>query len=163
MRALLACLLLSACSGPLPHISLVLPVASPSVIEFTEAGALAWLPMGIDYQRNSVLPDCAVAWYLEEPTECRIIVTIIYTPADELPPNIGGLTADRTSIINASLTGFALDSIVAHEIGHSLFNSHDHLPPGAVGIMSAVSSYATTPTVADGVYAARHTDDLLPN
>jgi hypothetical protein len=159
MKAFIIALVLTACAaqpGPAVHLEYVQPGVPARVVEFSEAAAMAWEEVGIGYASAPGTVECPADWYLQPPTDCTITIHVTYLPSSELGGK-AGLTDDaRNTAVAIELTDFALESVLAHEIGHTVFNTPDHLPPGELGIMAAASQGYTTPQAADLIYAANH-------
>lgn len=134
-----------------------------SISDYTEHGARAWLPLGIDgraFDPNETTPECAERWF-DAPTSlpCRITISLSIIPQSELGGALGVTErASRTTYIALELHDFEFESVVAHEVGHTVFAGDDHLALGLVGIMSANTTWQYVPTSADDDYAFAHTD-----
>lgn len=157
---------LASCSGcaeqPGPVVKLVYTQADvPTEIQaFTNAGASAWLHQGIGFDAESQLTECALDWY-NTPNDlpCAITVRITYAAASSMSGK-AGLTAKRDTTIAYELSGDQLTATVAHEIGHSVWNTGDHLEPGQDGIMAS-AAHGVSPTDADIAFAAAHTNNWV--
>lgn len=103
-------------------------------------------------------PSCRLDWFDQQAgLPCSISITAYFYPISEL--GAAGLAdiPNRVIYVGSELTGLELGGTVAHEVGHCIFDSGDHLPPGESGIMSVYASPTVIPTKADLRYAALHT------
>lgn len=166
MRSALASLaLLTACgvTGHVgePQVSVVFdqPGVPLGVQHDVATGASAWLDLHVGYLADisPSLPDCPLDWYDSIQSDCALVVHVTFEAGSTL--GASGLTdhVARTTIIQYELQGDQRIETVAHEIGHSLWNTSDHLASGAIGIMSQPSSSYLV-TDADRVYVSDHAD-----
>jgi hypothetical protein len=117
-------------------------------------GARAWEDLGflyvLDPEELSDIPVCPFDWSFKGLTECRIRVGVQRVPNDQLPPGAAAY-ADRSADIatfGADFHGRYLVHLGAHELGHILLNTSQHLGPHVPGIMQSGSDL-TVPTVGD--------------
>lgn len=127
------------------------------LIHETEVGANAWSICNIDFSRDSTLPDCVPSWFLENRFPCAIPIHAMFFPASELGAEGLADLNTNTIYVDSTATGLTFEGIVAHEVGHCVFESGDHLPVGSFGIMNAYVSDTIIPTQADLEYASLHT------
>lgn len=161
MRSVLLLCSLAACasanSGPT-----VVVVDFPDEIwtiadmESVQKGAEAWDELGFLYVRKDVddfpyegeMERCPRDWSRQHITECAIPVGV--TKEDGLLEKTGAIgTSDRASgviTIDSRYTGELLRAIAAHEFGHILLNTSNHLPDGQWGIMQSHTSWYVRPT-----------------
>lgn len=158
-KILVVAYVLTACAaqpGPAVHLDYIQPGVPARVVEFSEAAAMAWEDVGIGYASAPGAVECPADWYAQPAADCTITIHVTYLPASELGGKAGLTDDNRNTSVAIELTDFMLTSVLAHEIGHTVFNSPDHLPPGAQGIMAAASQGYTTPQPADLIYASNH-------
>jgi len=159
MRAIILAALLAACAtqpGPAVHLDYVQPGVPARVVEFSEAAAMAWEDAGIGYTSTPGTVECPANWYSQAPADCTITIHVTYLPTSEMAGKAGLTDDNRNTSVAIELTDFMLESVLAHEIGHSVFNTPDHLAPGEQGIMAVASQGYTTPTSADLTFASDH-------
>ena len=129
--------------------------------DFVSHGADTWSVIGVGYRAydgSDATPECVERWFDTDVTECVITIKLTLAPPQTLDGYAGLTDQMRDTFIDNQLTYDRLQSVVAHEVGHSVFASGDHLPPGEVGIMMAVEHDITVPTEADLEYAKNHLD-----
>lgn len=146
------------------EVTLVQPGVPAAYVAGVNAGAAAWTSVGVGIAtaKQASLAVCGDAWWTVPPgNPCRIRVNIIFWPKSMLG-GFAGLTANHESQLAQELTGNELISVSAHELGHSIWNTPAHLLPGEVGIMSAISTYVTSPSAADLRYVKLHTNGAFP-
>lgn len=144
-----AVVLLGACfgqpdlPGPVVYIRLgesyeFVPLAPIGATRWTDAdkkwiqsGTQEWRRLGFDVRGLDETPDLTLP-----PTD--IIVIDIYRDMYVQEKNYGGMSdrAKHQIFINPSATDYTLVGYVAHEMGHQLLNTADHLPAGARGVMT---------------------------
>jgi hypothetical protein len=161
MKLVLLTLLVGCAAQPTdgPIVKLVYTQAGvPSdVAAFTEAGASAWFGQGIAFDANATGTECSLDWYDPGQTlPCVLTVRITYAAASSIS-NDAGITAHRDTTLAYELSGDALTAVAAHEVGHSVWNTSDHLAPGLDGIMAS-AAHGTTPTAADVAFASAKTN-----
>lgn len=166
VKVLTAAAVLAACgacgvsrSAPSVKIAYVQDGVPDAIKASTELGASAWSGLEIAGDQMSATQECDLEWFNTEIEPCTITVSITYLPKSEIG-GAAGLTnhTKRSTFIAFELTGDALASVVAHEVGHSVFLTSDHLSPDQIGIMSASTYGVTVPTDADVTFAAAHTN-----
>jgi len=143
--------------GPVVRIDFTQAGVPDDVRAFALAGADAWWQLDVERDDATTLPACAPAWFDDVASlPCSITVSLTFEPSSEMGGN-AGLTAKRRSMIAIELRGDQLAAVVAHELGHSIWNTPQHLDQGKVGIMATAAS-STTPTDADVAFAHEHSD-----
>lgn len=135
--------------------------------DFVWHGASTWSAVGVGYRvydETDETPECVERWFDTNVIECVITIKLTFESPQALGSGYAGLTDQmRDTYIDNQLSYDRLQSVVAHEVGHSVFASSDHLPPGEVGIMMAVEHDIVVPTDADLTYAANHLDGWSPD
>lgn len=145
-----------------PSIAIVFdqPGLDQARIDNTIQGASAWQNLDVTYTADSNQKECPLDWYADAKSlPCTITIHVSFYPKSELS-NAAGLTdrAARTTMLALELTDGALVSVAAHEVGHSLWNTGDHLAAGQVGIMMPASGGYEWPTDDDVTYVSNHAD-----
>lgn len=131
-----------------------------NVLANARAGGAAWFSI-IGAPQDADLPVCAPQWWLDDAAPCLFTVEVSFAAASELGGAAGLTDRDtRTTRLAYELAGDELIAVAAHEVGHSLWLTGDHLAPGEVGIMSAAAA-ATAPTDADRAFVTAHTAGAL--
>lgn len=99
-------------------------------------GATTWVPIGFSYSdHDAQQPECRLSWPATS-DDCAITVGIVRDPQLRDGYGVDG-TADRATniaTVDARWSGFDLTAIVAHEVGHIILNTPEHV---ADGVMSA--------------------------
>jgi hypothetical protein len=150
----------SCADKPGPVVSIVYDQDDvPDLVKsYTTAGASAWREFGIEYADHATEPTCSLTWWDgAQALPCSIEIHITYAAGATL--GHAGLTANRHTQLQIELTGDQLAEVAAHEIGHSVWNSSDHLD--AIGVMSSPPT-SVLPTDADRRYANEHTKGWVP-
>jgi hypothetical protein len=125
------------------------------------AGANDWSLFGVDGRAwDGTGTECSLTWFDGNELPCDVTVSITYVPQSELGDTTLGLAVidDRTVYLDVQLSPDHLESIAAHEIGHCLWHSNEHLPTGDWGIMMADTAWLTEVSAADADYAAKYSD-----
>jgi len=104
-------------------------------IRMINAGAQTWRKLGFNVRWVGEAIDGSL-----DPADV-MVVTIFRDAA--LPPGFAGLTDQktRTTFILGSRKDFDLAAVVAHEMGHQLLMTSEHLPDGTRGVMRPGTSY----------------------
>lgn len=161
MRSIIFATMLAACAtqpmkaGPTVAIVFDQPGVPDDVSALVLTGADAWAGQDIHggSQDNAA---CIPTWFDgSQSMPCTITIHVTFVYKSELGGS-AALTANRRTMLAYELTGDFLQSVVAHEIGHSIFDTSAHLAPGDVGIMAAAPT-SDTPTEADIAFAVEHT------
>lgn len=134
------------------------PCVPPDVDEFVVAGAQAWRSVGVDYATSSSAPACAARWMDAPELPCTFTVRVTFA---DLGP-YAGLRAGNDLMLAYQAQGFDLASTFAHELGHAVWDSGDHLAPGELGIMEFGERGDIAPTDADLVYVHAHAPGFYP-
>ena len=130
-------------------------------------GAQIWAAAGIGTNVDVTAPVCVPEWWTPD-AHCTIPITVQFLPQAALQPDApnggtvwgaAGGSDGRTIYLDAALDPATMAVVAAHEIGHVIFDTTDHLPVGELGIMDAVQDGSWQATDADLAYAAAHTDD----
>lgn len=84
---------------------------------------------------------CPHDWSFKHMTECKIRVGVQQVPDSYLPPGTAAFSDRSTDVISigARFHGEYLVHLGAHEFGHILLNTSQHLPAGVPGIMQSGS------------------------
>lgn len=160
---LAACGACSTTTQPGPIVKLVYDQTEvPSDVQaWTNAGADAWASLGITGGPATVGTrdenrECISTWFDgTQPLPCTVTVHVTFVPKSELG-GAAGLTSGKRTMLAIELSGDQLIAVAAHEVGHTIFATSQHLAPGDVGIMAAAPS-SPTPTDADVAFAVAHT------
>lgn len=162
MKLLIAVMLAACATTPAkdhPTVAIVFdqPGVPDDIASLTLAGANAWTSLGIPGDPTSADAKCSPTWFDgSQIMPCTITIHITYVYKSELGGAAALTDKARHTMLAYELTGDFLQAVTAHEIGHSLFDTGDHLAPGDVGIMAAAPT-STTPTDADIAFASVHT------
>lgn len=138
------------------------PGVPDDVTALVLAGADAWagldIPGGAQTlgTRQDNTP-CIPTWFDgSQLLPCTVTIHVTFVEKSELGGAAALTDKARHTMLAYELTGDFLQSVVAHEVGHSIFDTSDHLVPGDVGIMAAAPT-SDTPTEADIAFAVEHT------
>lgn len=164
LLALLAACGTTAPAGPIVKIVYDQEGIPDDVLTYANAGANAWSSLGVDggsavvgTRQDNV--ECLPNWYDGQLLPCTLTIHMSFAAASSLGGK-AGLTANRHSQIAYELAGDQLTSVVAHEVGHSLWNTSEHLPAGEIGIMASAAQ-GVSPTDADIAFAIEHTNSWI--
>jgi hypothetical protein len=162
MRSVLPlALVLTACADPdvSVRIRYLQPEVAPEVVEFTEAGGMAWDAAGVplvpydasdadDYGNST--HECPHLWWATEHAPCVVTVQVTYTPLSELGGAWGvAYPHNRHVTIGYELQRFDLMTTAAHEVGHVLYDRTEHIEDGDQGVMHASDQGYTSLQAAD--------------
>jgi hypothetical protein len=156
--AVLAGCAVDAKPGPTVKLSFEQADVPADIQAAVEQGARAWESLGVSYDDHTIGEPCALAWYDTKTFPCVLVVDIDFAASSTLGKGIAALTTNRRTTLAYELTGDELVNVAAHEIGHSLWNTSDHLPAGEIGIMSAYVSSIIEPTDDDRSFVEAHTN-----
>ncbi len=158
-------------SAPRVAIRLTQPDLLQVATDLVAAGANAWSDatgvQGGYFDPKDSTEECGLVWFDDHFDNCQVIVDLTFIPMSELetPGEVGQADIDARTIIVAAefivnpLATDAMISTVAHEVGHCLWHTDEHLPSDKQGIMSAHEDrFYTVPTDADLAYVKLHTD-----
>jgi len=138
--------------------------------DFAQHGAMGWEDIGIGYAKfdpndqdtyGNSANECSVTWYedIQQKFPCIVTIHLTLVYQSELGGAIGvTYPHTRETRIAQNIDKFEFMETVTHEIGHSVFNASDHIPPDEMGIMHASYQGFETITEADKAYVARHTN-----
>lgn len=170
-QLLLASLLLGGCasanSGPTVAITFFGDPWSKDDMARVESGSEVWDRLGflyiLDPDEKVDMEVCPHDWAFRRLTECKIRVGVQQVPDSSLPSGAAAFSDRSTGVVSigASFHGEYLVHLGAHEFGHVLLNTAQHLPPGVPGIMQSGSGL-TEPTVGDWALACISTGICEP-
>lgn len=123
--------------------------------EAARRGASVWAQIDFRYALDaSPLPACPRDWYQRKVTACAIHVGLRWQPGLQADYSASGMTdrGTREILLDPQWHGWALTSIVAHELGHVLLDTARHLAAGLRGVMQAHTS-TWEPSAADRALA----------
>ena len=145
MRALFLVAAIAGCAPerPGPAIRLDIdPAIAPAQSELIADGAYSWRAVGF----------LAEPWDDFEPDDAQVWVKVRAASPGQLNGNPGGAIRDLGLILlDLDVIGsdpWALRSAAAHELGHILLDTGEHLAPGVAGVM-ALSGGTTVLSDAD--------------
>lgn len=123
-----------------------------------QRGAEAWDDLGFLYVLDPYealdMKICPRDWSIKDMTECKLRIGVTKVPG--LAEKYGAAAlSDRaagTIEIDAKYSGLIFRHLSAHEFGHMLLNTGNHLPAGVYGIMMQGSD-ALYPSEADWALA----------
>lgn len=142
LSLLSGCVTTDALPGPTVYVQLgeafnLKPLAMATTwtaadIKMINAGMYTWTKLGFDVRWVGEAIDTTL-----DPADV-VVVRIFRDPG--MPPVAAGLTdrSTRTTFIRGDLHDFTLASVVAHEMGHQLLNTSEHMTNG-VGVMNAAT------------------------
>lgn len=104
-------------------------------------GARAWESLGfeliLDPMEQSVIPLCPGDWHVAGPYDCRLRVGVRQVPDSDLPPGTAAYADRATDVISIGdrFHGRYLVHLAAHEVGHIILDTGEHLGPNTPGVM----------------------------
>lgn len=147
--ALLALIALAACAvDERAHVRVVVAVDAPELAEYVD-GANAWSQLGYLASFDATgLPECADVRDAFDGA-CEVVV---YVARGLVIENFGaaGVTARdnegrRVSQLDVRYTGLELVALAAHELGHSLLDTHEHVADSRAVMFHASSNWTPQP------------------
>lgn len=153
----------AACAHVNPGPTVVLRLDSSwtaATKQSADNGMAAWVRLGFRWSYTAIpsLTECRRDWYKVGAHDCTITIGMsrVAGLADGLAGRVDGMASRELQVIDvdAKWTEWALAAIVAHELGHILLATDEHLSAGAVGVMAARGA-AWDPTQADFDLACR--------
>ncbi len=132
-----------------PEIVLAGEAATVEAVE----GAQAWEAIGFRVAETSTAPICPRDWAAQMLIDCQIAITVIW----DTERTHGGLANHELRRIRIGIETSSVANVAAHEVGHLVLDTPDHLAPNR-GVMSIGPTGAVL-TVADRVFACSHLGD----